>query len=70
MKKTLHEPDQEIDINEGIQFGIAIERVLKSSLNQVKATDDIGTKIDVLMKSLHFSLGSIALNLTKNKRHR
>jgi len=47
-------------IDEGILFGIAIERKLKSALTKVKATDDTNEKLDILMKALHFSIGSLA----------
>jgi len=55
-------------VDEGVLFGIAIERKLKSALLAVKATDDIGQKLDILMKSLHFSIGGLAYELQKRKK--
>jgi len=59
----------EATIDEGLIFGIAVERKLKSALKKLQATDDTNEKIDILMKSLHFSIGSMAMNLNKSRRH-
>ena len=56
-------------IDEGLIFGIAIERKLKATLKAVQATDDIGRKLDLLMKGLHFSLGGMAYELHKSKKY-
>jgi len=56
------------NVNEGLIFGIAIERKLKYTLQAVKSTNDINKKIDLLMKGLHFSLGGIAYELHKSRK--
>lgn len=50
-------------IDEGMIAGVAIERKLKTALQSIKSADDVGEKIDILMKALHFALGSMALEL-------
>ena len=58
-------------IDEGITAsGIFVERKLKAALNAVKATNNTNEKLDLIIKALHFSLGSIALTLTNNKKRR
>ncbi|PHS69512.1 MAG: hypothetical protein COB23_06050 [Methylophaga sp.] len=54
--------------NEGLLFAVAIERKLKSALTAVHSTNDIAKKIDILMKTLHFSLGSMAYQLQKSRK--
>jgi hypothetical protein len=66
-KQFINESHQ---LDEAALFGVAIERKLKATLSAVKATNDVGDKIDILTKGLHFSLGSLALNLTKTKRRK
>jgi hypothetical protein len=56
------------NIDEGLMFGVAIERKLKAVLRDVRATDDVGDKIDLLMKGLHFSLGGMAYELHKTRK--
>ena len=56
------------NIDEGLIFGIAIERKLQRLLRVIKSTDDVGEKIDLLMKGLHFSLGSMAYELHKTRK--
>ena len=56
------------NIDEGLLFGVAIERKLKDTLRAVQSTDDVGKKINLLMKGLHFSLGSIAYELHKTRK--
>lgn len=55
-------------IDEGILFGVAIERKLKAILSTIKVTDDVGEKINLLMKGLHFSLGGMAYELHKTRK--
>jgi hypothetical protein len=57
-----------IKIDEGLIFGIAIERKLQRLLRDIKSTDDVGEKIDLLMKGLHFSLGGMAYELHKTRK--
>ena len=65
---TTNEPDS---IDEGINAsGIFVERKLKAALNAVKSTDDTNEKLDLIIQALHFSLGSIALNLTTSNSKR
>jgi len=55
------------NLQEGALFGLAVERKLKAALSAIQSTDDTNKKLDILMKSLHFSIGNIALNLTSSK---
>jgi len=70
--KTYSEFMNEIEepLDESALHGIAVERKLKAALQAVKATDDANEKLDILMKALHFGIGSIALNLTKTQRRK
>ena len=70
--KTYREFRSELQapLDENVLYGIAIERKLKAALQAVKSTNDTNKKIDVLMKSLHFSIGSIALNLTAIRKRK
>lgn len=65
---TSNEPEP---LDEGITAnGIFVERKLKAALNAVKATDDTNEKLDLIIKALHYALGSIALNTTTNNKRR
>lgn len=64
----IKEPDEVIPLDEATLFAIAIERKLKSAVNKIHATNDTNKKIDLLATALHFSLGSLALQLNKSKR--
>jgi len=68
MKTYKEFTDEQLD--EGVIFGIAIERKLKAALTKVKATDNTNEKIDILMKALHFSIGSLAFELQKSRKRR
>jgi len=65
--KTFKEFSDEQVLDEGVVFGIAIERKLKSALSKVQSTNDTNKKIDILMKAIHFSIGSLALQLQKGR---
>ena len=69
-KEFISESQTDQILDEALVYGIAVERKLKVKMNQIHSTNDTNKKLDLLAEALHFSLGSIALNLTKNKRHR
>jgi len=69
-KEFISEGNKDQTLDESVVYGLAIERKLKVKMNQVHSTNDTNKKLDLIAEALHFSLGSIALNLTKNKRHR
>jgi hypothetical protein len=48
----------------GVMSAVKLQRLTKA----VKATDDVGKKIDILTKGMSFALGTIALGLHKKKR--
>ena len=67
--KTYKQFNDEVDhLNEATLFSVVIERKLKSAVNKIHATNDTNKKLDLLASALHFSLGSLALQLNKSKR--
>jgi len=57
-------------LHERTVLGYLTAAKLNTVIAQVKSTEDVGKKIDVLTKALAFSLGVMALNLNKNKKKR
>jgi len=55
-------------LHERTALGYLTTAKLYKVIAQVKNTEDVGKKIDVLTKALAFSLGVLALNLNKKSR--
>ena len=69
MKAYIQYLNEQIEqLNELTVMGAISAVKLQKLTKAVKATDDVGKKIDILTKGMAFALGTIALELHKNKR--
>jgi len=62
--------NNENELNEITSMGIAVERKLSSAVTKIKSTNDISKKLDLLIQAIHFSIASIALEVTKSNNRR